>query len=400
MNERVIKYKENQKKIMRINGVYTFLLMASPILFMYGVGIGTITLTDSILMLLNLIFIFKILINGKLSISFNLLPFLIYIVVLSLIMRIDSDALLRTFRYSFYLINIIFFAKKHFDYKLGIKIYRTISILSTGYLFSQIILYNLLGIYLPGVITGAYLLDTDLYQYNIVLQQAQYKRFMSFFEEPSHYAIYILGYITILLFTKMRTQSFSKKDIYELMFLSAGIALSTSILGVMVLGVMLLIWLAVKLFYSKKSFVKVILFVFVFFIVAIFISQTSAFEYFTNISIINRQAGGRFGGYSILKDLNSNVLLTIFGRGMIRNSYSVYLASYPLIIYYFGYLGLFLFIIAFIPYIAGLKMNVSKALLICLFGIALGSEILLGRYILVFLPLIITGHHRTIIKVT
>jgi hypothetical protein len=43
-------------------------------------------------------------------------------------------------------------------------------------------------------------------------------------------------------------------------------------------------------------------------------------------------------------------------------------------------------------------MSVSKALIICLFGIALGSELLLGRFILVFLPLIITGATNVRIK--
>lgn len=389
MNDCTSLNKENKISTFGINEIYTFFLVVSPILFTYGTGVGSITLSDMFLMIFNVILLFKGLIRGKISVFTNLLPFLFYITILTLTKEFNQDVWMRTFRYVFYLVNIIFYVKAHFNFHFGVRVYRLISLISTGFLFLQIFFYRLLGVYIPGVIVSANLTAPDLYVYNKTFQLAQVKRFMSFFEEPSHFAIYILGYITILLFSKMKNGDFLKKDIIEFCFLSAGLALSTSILGVMVLGAMLSLWMATNLFKNKKNFSRLLLFIFVLIIAVFLISQTAAFEYFTNPSVINRQAEGRVGGYTLLNDQAKTINLDVFGRGMKKISYGIYLASYPLLIYYFGYFGLCLFIIAFIPYFKRRKMNVSTALLICLFTISIGSEILLGRFILIFLPFII-----------
>lgn len=389
MNDYETKIKKKQKNKIGINEIYTLFLMISPILFIYGIGVKSITLSDMILMILNGALLFKGLIQGKISIFINLIPFLLYIIILTILSEANLDVWMRTLRYIFYLINIVFYAKAHFNYRFGVSVYRVVSLISTGFLFIQVLSYRFLGLYIPGVILSANLMSSDLHEYNRVFQQAQFKRFMSFFEEPSHFAIYILGYITILLFAKMNYGRFKKKDIYEFCFLSAGIALSTSILGVIVLVVMLSIWIGTNLFKRKKNFIRFLFFILVFAIAVMIISRTAAFEYFTNSSVVNRQAGGRFGGYKLVNYLSTDKFESIFGRGMVSLSYVEYLASYPLMIYYFGYFGLTLFILAFVPFFMRRKLSVSTALLICLFGISLGSEILLGRFLLVFLPLVV-----------
>lgn len=394
MNDNITQNIKTKKNTVGINEIYTFFIMVSPVLFIYGTGLGSITLSDMILLILNILLLFKGLMSGKMNIFLNLIPFFIYIVVVTLLNELDFDVWLRTLRYLFYLINIIFFAKAHFNFDFGIKVYKVMSLVSTGFLFFQVLIYRLLGIYIPGVILSANLMASDLYEYNRVFQQAQFKRFMSFFEEPSHYAIYILGYITILLFLKMNCGRFTKKEIFEFCFLSGGIALSTSILGVIVLGGMFSIWIGTNLFKNKKSFTKFISFLFVFIIAVILISKTTAFEYFTDSSIVSRQANGRFDGYALIHEWSTDIVINVFGRGMERLGFGIYLASYPLMIYYFGFIGLALFILAFIPFFIRRKINISVALLICLFSISLGSEILLGRYILVFLPLVITGNRQ------
>lgn len=386
-----IQKKENEKNKIGINEIYTFFLVVSPILFIYGVGISSITLSDAILIFLNLLLFYKGLIYGKVSVFVNLLPFLFYIIILTFSYAVNLDVFMRTVRYVFYLINVIFFAKAYFNCNFGIKVYRVVSLISTGFLFFQVVSYKLLGIYIPGVILRANLISKDLYVYGTTFKLSQYKRFMSFFEEPSHFAIYILGYITILLFSKMKHEGVTKKNIIEFCFLSIGIALSTSILGVVVLGAMVSIWFATYLFSYKKSATKFIFFICLFVIALALVSQTSAFKYISNLSIVTKQGGGRFKGYSLIKEWNGNTLIELFGRGMVGLENGMFLASYPLLIYYFGYFGLTLFILAFVPYFVKGKLNISNALLICLFGISLGSEILLGRFILVFLPFIIKG---------
>lgn len=387
--------KRRNKNLISVSKLYTYCLITSPILFTYGVGIGTLTLIDVILLVLNLLLFFRGLLLGKINIQLNMLPFFIYVIITMLFHELDNNAILRTLRYAFYLFNIIFFAKNHFNYKYGVKLYRAVSLISTTFLFIQLLFFKILGLYIPGVILSANLIATDLYDYNRVLQQAQYKRFMSFFEEPSHYAIYILGYLVILLFSKVNINRNVKTFFFEVCFLSLGIAFSTSILGVMVLLAMLSIWIGKNFIKNKKSFIKIIFFIIIFIGVVFFISNTSSFEYFTNRNIVSKQAGGRFGGYNIVLADNTNSINVLFGRGMVSNEYGIFLASYPLLIYYFGYVGLLIFISSFTLYFIKFKFDVSTALLICIFGIALGSEILLGRFILLYFPLIFKGKQKS-----
>lgn len=386
------KYLNN--KLINVSNLYTFFLILSPILFMYGVGLGTLTLMDVILIFINLLLFFRVLLIGKINIQLSILPFLLYIVITMFFHGLDENAILRTMRYIFYLFNIIFFTKKYFHYQFGVKLYRIVSLLSTAFLLIQRLSYNTIGLYIPGVIINANLIAYDLYDYNKVLDQAQYKRFMSFFEEPSHYAIYILGYLVILLFAKVNVNSKSKSFILEICFLSLGIVFSTSILGIMVLIVMLIIWITKNFIKNKKSFIKITLFAFIFVGLMVFISNTNAFEYLTNINIIYRQAAGRFGGYEIIQSNNISISNALFGRGMISNEYGIFFASYPLMIYYFGYIGLFIFVSSFISYFIKFKLDGATALLISILVIALGSEILLGRFILLYFPLIFNGKHK------
>ena len=76
-----IQKKENKKNKIGINEIYTFFLVVSPILFIYGVGISSITLSDGILIVLNLLLFYKSLLYGKVSVFLNLLPFLFYIII-------------------------------------------------------------------------------------------------------------------------------------------------------------------------------------------------------------------------------------------------------------------------------------------------------------------------------
>lgn len=383
-----IHTKEFDKR-KKISAIYTFVLVISPILFAYGVGFGTVTLFDATLIILNTIFLMEILRTGKLRIYYNLLPFFVYIFIITLFLSRDLDALMRTLRYMFYIFNIILFVETYFDINLGIRCYRAFSLISTAFLFLQIISFNLFNIYIPGVIIKAKLIDNDLYGYELILRQARHKRFMSFFAEPSHYAIYLLGYITILLFTKMNKKNPQRKDFIELIFLSVGIVVSTSILGITVLMTISLIWFCLSQFKERKNLLKILIILPVFFLLLFFLSKTTAYEYFSNAAIVNKQATGRFGGYSIMKEYGE--ISNLFGRGMIKNNYGSYLASYPLLVFYFGYFGLFVFLTSFIPYFFNIKKKcvLSKFLIITFLGISLGSEIILGMFILIFMPFII-----------
>lgn len=373
--------------------LYSTILIMAPILCIYGIGISTITFFDFLLFSLNIIMMFQLLLIGKIKIFLNIIPYGIYVFTTMIFNIYDSELVLRSLRYIFYILNIIVFVKNYFDYDIGVKVYRIVARISTIFLMIQIISNKLLGIYLPGVITSLPLVDTDMLNYSEVFQMSQVKRCMAFFAEPSHYAIFILGYFSIILFDKNRRHNISKL-LFESIFLSIGIVLSTSILGV---AVMICIWI-IWLIFNYREFISkpymLIIIIALFSILYMLLSDTTAFKYVTDSSVIERQSSGRFDGYSFINSDYITPVQKIFGQGMTKKGMDVYLPSYPIIIFYFGYIGLILLISSFIPYILRLKYSTTLHLLICMFAISIGSEILVGNFIMIFFPLIISSTNQ------
>lgn len=393
MRIRIVNKNRNATLFSILSELYTFTIIMAPILCIYGIGISTITFLDFLLIVLNILMIIDLLYRKKLSIFVNLIPFCIYICITALFNIYDSEVILRTFRYLFYILNVIIFVPNYFKYYLGIKIYKIVAWVSTVFLFIQIISNKILGIYIPGVLPNIHLVDADLYNYNEVFQMAQVKRVMSFFAEPSHYAIFILGYFVITLFYRNKTSTFKGK-LCEAAFLSLGIILSSSILGMVVMLVMWAIWI---IFNFKKFILKpymILLMLLMIFVLYILLIDTSAVQYMTNSTVIERQSAGRFSGYEFLRSSNISLGEKIFGQGMTKEGMSVYLASYPILIFYFGYIGLILCIGTFLPYISKFKNNEATALLICMLGISIGSEILVGNFILIFFSFVILGFRK------
>lgn len=372
--------------------LYSTTLIMAPILCIYGIGISTITFFDFLLFCLNIIMIFQLLLIGKIKIFLNIIPYGIYVFITMIFNIDDSELVLRSLRYIFYIVNIIIFVKNYFDYDISVKVYQMVARISTIFLMIQIIASKLLGIYLPGVITSLPLVDTDMLNYSEVFQMAQVKRHMAFFAEPSHYAIFILGYFSIILFDKNRRRNISK-FLFESLFLSMGLVLSTSILGMAVMIAMWIIWL---IFNYREFILKpymLIIIIVLFSISYMLLSDTTAFKYVTDSSVIGRQSLGRFDGYSFINSDYITSVQKVFGKGMSKIGMDVYLPSYPIIIFYFGYIGLILLISSFLPYILKLKYRSSLPLLVCMFGISIGSEILVGNFIMVFFPLIISSRN-------
>lgn len=398
-----LNYDKNKDKVFHsfINFYFTIVVVLTPVLFNYGIGFGSLSLIDLLLIIVNIMIFFSLLNKRKIKVFMNLVPFFIFVLFIFLLNVTSLTILFTTLRFFFYLFNVIMFSKNFFNFSLGLKTYQFVSVFATVYLFLQIFLYEFSGFYLPGVILNFDLLASDLYSYENLFNTQSIKRFFSIFEESSHYSIYILGYITFLLHDVFIKRIKSLKKIFLLFFLSAGIFYSTSILGVGVLFLILLVFTLSSLIINSSAFFNIIPQLFLIIISSLLITLTPFFDYINVSNVFQRQVDGRFSGYKIFLDFDNSFIHIFFGRGMIGtlgNEYNSFLPSYPLLFYYFGFFGLILFLGSFIPYFIKLKPDPSFFLLITFLIIGSGSEFILGRNILLFLPFIINGNTKSIIS--
>jgi hypothetical protein len=173
--------------------------------------------------------------NGLVIISF-------YIVFITLIsMSIDSSQIVNVFvrsvRFLFYVFTVYFLSKKFFDFKIAVEAIRKISIFATVYVILQTIIYRIFGLILKGFIPLIPLYTSQYESFNYELQyKTMFYRPTSFFLEPAHFAQYIIFGLVICLFS----DDFRLKNVFVALFLTAGIILSTSGQG---LVIMVFIWL-------------------------------------------------------------------------------------------------------------------------------------------------------------
>lgn len=101
-----------------------------------------------------------------------------------------------------------------------------------------------------------------------------------------------------------------------------------------------------------------------------------------------KSTSDRFAGYSLLTQ-STDLSLILFGRGM-QTLTGEYLSGYMRLYYYFGIIGLLLFLITIFS--GYLKHSNAIKILIWLFIILnIGTEVALGPFLLLFASFIITN---------
>ena len=361
-----------------------------PILFQYSAGIATITVGDIFLLIsTGALIIFNI---KNIKINYNLLILFIFILFVTLIGIVNSDTgslnLNTTIRYLFYLFSIIF-ASSIVDYKFAIRVYKVTAIASAIFLIFQIIFLNVFGIFISGVIPGLPLTDSSLNSYVDVINAAQVKRCMAFFAEPSHFAIYVLGFITVYMFNNL---TINKNSIVTLIILSLSVVLSTSITGMLVLAVLWIKFIIGQLHNYKVNYMKIIGIVCVLILFLCFIFQTDGVKYLFNKDVFERQSSGRFGGFEYLNVYLDKVEIgtQLLGIGMHDNlSTEIYLSGYPRAIYYFGFVGIFVYFIVFAK-LWRKTGEVGKMLIVVIAILSMGTEMLFSDFLLPYLLFIIS----------
>lgn len=374
--------------------IYLGTLIIAPILFQYSIGIFSITLADSTLIFALAYLLISSARNG-IKLFFPMVVLFIFVLLDTMVMGSTFVAYAGSiygtaFRYLLYIFCAIFLLNAQSEIKFAERFYICVAVIAASFLFFQLVVFNIIGIYVPGQISFLPLVDSSLYSYSEVLESAQVKRFMAFFGEPSHFAIYELGALCILLFSR---RFLKKRRITCSIFVSIAIIISTSILGVLVGAVLwLLFFLKVIRCNIDKIDVRLIIVLPIVLTILFFvISQTQAFSYITNIEVFDRQAEGRFSGFSYVSQYYStNQDLLFFGNGMVDHLASVYLSGFPRVVFYFGILGCVIYVLIF--FFAWKKEDsLSRVFLFAVILISTGSEFIFGPLMLPYYIFLICG---------
>ena len=208
---------------------------------------------------------------------------------------------------------------------------------------------------------------------------------MSFFEEPSHFAIYMLPYIAITLF---KTPVIHKQNIIRAGVATLSVILSASFTGVMCAAIIWFSWLIMGVKNKIFSLSKICGLLIICFVIIVVFLHSSSGSYILNPETYERQSSGRFGGFEYIQDFLSRIdnSIKLYGVGMIDMAEEIYLSGWPRLFMYYGIVGSIVYIISFVKCI---KLFSLSMILMCLIGVLMiGTEMNFGYLLLPYMLVI------------
>ncbi len=369
--------------------IYTALIILFPILSIYSIGLYTITIADFIMIVLSVAMLFSMLFQkGYRKVVYAPLVVTACLIIIHMLFVfilngefVIGQITLRTLRFSFYIFNISIFIFNYFDLDFGYKMLKKTTLFATFFLFVQYIGMKIFGIYISGFIPGIPLIKTNYrsYLYDRFYVLKNLNRPYSIFEEPSHYAVYVILYFSIALFSK------NKKELPYIFLVLLGIVLSKSAAGYIMVIAMLTIYM-IKLFIvamdddNAKKKLNVVLFAPM---GIIFFTQTNIYAEFMNR--FKFAFFGRFENFfaPFLVNINDKILI---GSGMVE--LDIYLPAISRILLFFGIIGFFFFLILTV-YIFQNGLKGNRVVIFLLIVSTMGTEILFGKFVVTYLAFII-----------
>lgn len=376
----------------KVEKFYIYSILLLPILFQYATGIDGLTAGDALFVIAFFLYFIKK--NpGKYA------PFLVLFIYLSISTAVFyfSGIIVKittSLHYMAYVLGMIFMLDLGKKNRIDIvQLYRKICKYSAILMIVQTIFYKGLGIVIPGIITFFPLTDPSLADYGSALATTNSGRCMSFFAEPSHFAIYTVPCLAILLF---KGEKISKAEWIEIMLISLSLIFCASFTGI-ICGVFLWCYFLWKRTISGKfSGSMIFILVLVGIALSYIVFKTSAGSYFTNKEILERQAEGRFEGFAIKDFIKFNASAIIWGSGMNDIGEMLYLPGWPRLFYYFGIVGSSLYVICFIRFF---KRNTFSGLILILMAILMvGTEMNFSSFIVPYVLLMFATKDRFIFK--
>ena len=371
-----------------LSKIYTILIVIYVPLSIYSTGINGISIADLLLLILSVMLIIDTIRKKKLKIFIPFFVFSIYLIINLFFLDMNIENILKTCRFLYYLLVVSIFSSKYFNFELGIKVYKYVSIFAVFYIIIQFTLMKTIGYYLPGYIPFLKINRTELVEFSSSIYSKAQLRVRSIFTEPSQFAEYVAVCLACILLIKNN----EKNKLPVAIFLTLGLIISTSSTGIILAAVVWTIYFFSKL-KTKITKKKLILFLTILIIAAIYLKNSSAFSTFIERINTGYSQDNRFNGYElILNEVSSNNINILFGAGM--NSYDEYLAGWARMIYYFGIIGTLIYIVSLLILINKNKETRIIGLIALLMGTT--SAALLGDKSLLLLSIIIALRNNTV----
>lgn len=399
-----------KKRIFNFNleKLITVLLIVFPIFSRYSSIVAIIDLSEFMAFLFLLYIIARDIKNVKIDI--NLLFFLLYIfsTMLILIILYGVDVYRQVIGtslrliYLYVILNVLGY--NYFDTIFSKKILISVTMVLSVYAIIQYIFAHrgiILTTYIPGLNPMQGTRDLKNID-DILLEQMNYGlqfRPRSLLNEPAHLATYIISALTVILFGE---GTLSNKNLFIALFFSFTCLITRSSTAIIMLFI---IW-ALYFLQSGKSRrnIRLILLIILIAIFALIISYSrddSILKYFFSrtfgnsksfTGIINStrfsQVKETFDGFLRLPDM-------LIGRGTIR--VEGYLPGYFRLFYDFGILGVILYFYWIFKSAKRVTL-LQKSMFYIFIIMNIGTEVLFGNFIFLYLPFIFNNKRNIISK--
>ncbi len=337
MEQKQLKIFQNNKA-QKISILFSVLVALLPVLASYASGVPGFSVADVALVLFvglsllakDTVNAFKVNVNS-LVLGLALLIMFAFLACLAGFPSSVSDVVIRTVRYSFYIVVLFTAGKKFLDVNTLTESVKLISLIGSIFIVFQAIMYNAFGVIVKGYLPFLKLYTQEYanMDYEGIYELFNLYRPTSFFLEPAHYARYCIIGIILYLFSK----STNKKTFLYAAICAAGIIISTSAQGYFLLGVMVVIFIFTKLKTLRPQTFKLVLLLFVlimpFAVIALLqiplisstIERTLSGNFFDNTSA----TGARLGGF--VSYFNLPIINKLIGTGFGNIPEKVWMSS-------------------------------------------------------------------------
>ncbi len=309
------KYKSI--RIPRISKWFSVLVAILPILASYASGIPGFSVADICLVLFVGLSMLKRGSRNQYNVPVASLWLGLTLIVLLAIFACllgfpssKSDVVIRTIRYSFYIIVLFTAGKKFLDVPTLIQYVKNVSFLGSLFIAFQAVMYYVLGIVVKGFLPflNLYVEQYQNLNYGDMYEMLKMYRPTSFFLEPAHYARYCIIGIILYLFVDTVIDN---KMVFRVALCVIGIVISTSSQGYLMLAIVGSMFLFTRIKYIKSRTIKQLMYLaaIVFPIMVLGILQLPVIQSVLNrsfsgsITNSNSAIGARLGGFTSYFDL-------------------------------------------------------------------------------------------------
>lgn len=234
---------------------------------------------------------------------------------------------------------------------------------------------HIVHIYVPGILANSIFPPSESILREASRSLENGRRLSGVFSEPATFSVYVLGAMVLTLFDEF----FERRKVFLAVY-SLGILCSVSSTGILTMLAFYAIYVFVNISYLFEKINKNAKILFVLLIVAVCIIlmlRSDAWLLFSYRIAGGQSASVRFEGYSFLQNFTLQDLA--FGKGMDLESLDnkIYLSGFTRYVYYFGFLGLFLWVAMLLALLRNLSIE-YKAFGLVFLILNLGESTMLG----------------------